>query len=284
MNPRRRLFVMITGQYRRFLDCWENMVETIIRPSQDAGLDVYLCFGLDPTPTCPTINVGSVCPEDHVLVEWIHHRSDPYFKMSVLSLEYYVETKRLDPTWYDYLVNRSGSCIEYTQIARLYEMVCSRYEVSPNDLMIRTRCDVVLTHPIQLSTIPLIGQSTHHVFHSLFPTISTNVVEQEEPTGREVSFFPSKPILDHWVVTLRKNLVYLMPMTSGKVLRQVAMQYGDWDNATMNEYWFNAESQFRGCLRSHDFTIWEYSQKKDERFDRNTLSNTDDFPLYAILR
>lgn len=284
MNQR-RLFVMITGKYRKFQECWQNMVETIVRPSQDAGLDVYLCFGLDPSQSFnPTININGVCPTDHILLEWIHHRTDPYFKMSIMSLEYYLETKKLDQSWFDYLVNRSGSCIEYTQISRLYEMVCSRYEVSSDDLMLRTRCDVVLQHPIQLSATPSIGQSTHHVFHSIFPTIPAGVVEEDEPVGREVSFFPAQPIPDCWVVTLRKNLIYLMPMTCGKVLREVAMRYGDWDNATTNDYWFNAESQFRGCLRSHDFTIWEYSQKKDECFDRLTLSATDDFPLYAILR
>lgn len=293
MKPR-RLFVMITGQYRKFLDCWQNMIDTIILPSQNAGLDVYLCFGLDaiyqspgclwdqPKPTFP-LYTKDVCSEDHVLLEWIRHLTEPYFKMAVLSLEHYKETKQLEIGWFDYLVHRSGSCIEYAQIARLYDMVCSRYDISTDDLLLRTRCDVILSHPIQLSVLPSIGQSSQHVFHSLFPSVHVFEDSEKEPKGREVSFFPPKPVQDRWVVTLRKNLVYLMPMTCGRFLKQVAMRYGDWDNQKENDYWFNAESQFRGCLRSHDFTIWEYSQKKDECFDRNTMS-PQDFPLYAILR
>lgn len=294
----RRLFVFTTGQYRRFWHSWNNMVEKILKPAS-LSFEVHVCVGLDRVWRLPehlwddkdrTIfethlrNEWDLLqyPPQHLMVEWIEH-DDPYLKQSIASLEHYHDQKTLDPYWFQYLVHRSGSCIEYAQISRLYDRVCSQYQIMEDDLMIRTRTDILLRHPLQLDAIfPTEGVSTKQIFHTLFPTC--HVFDKwEEQGGREVSIFPPHFVKDRWIITLRKNLAYLMPLSAGSFLIKLAMHYGDWDTPEMNRYWFNAESQFRGCFRLHHFTLWEYSQHKDECYG-NFDNLPDDFPVYAIYR
>lgn len=222
-------------------------------------------------------------PPEHLLIEWID-RTDPYFSMSVGSLEKYRQTQQLSDSWWEYLVLRSGSCLEYVQMVRLYNIICSQQEISKDDLLLRTRTDVLLRHSLHLDKIhPTEHTSTREIFQQLFPTSSHFSQFQDEPQGREVSIFHSSFQQDRWVITLRKNLFYIMPMTAGIFLEKLVSCYGDWDTPEFNAYWFNAESQFRGCFRKHHFTVWEYSQQKDEcHGDFNNLM--DHFPIYAIYR
>jgi hypothetical protein len=200
----------------------------------------------------------------------------------VASLEHYRNHQKLDPYWFEYLVHRSGSCFEYAQAARLYEKLCPQHEFSDQDLLLRTRTDVLLRHPFHLDHHPTQVVTTRDMFRSLFPTCH-HFDQWEEQGGREVSVFPPEFLPGRWAITLRKNLVYLMPMQAGRVLLELARHYGDWDSVDQNRYWFNAESQFRGCLRNHHFTVWEFSQQKDECYG-GFDDNPEDFPLYAIYR
>lgn len=293
----RRLFVFITGQYRRFWHSWNNIVENILKPSS-SSFEVHVCVGMDKIWRTPghLWNDGDrnifethlrnewgllQYPPDHLIVEWIDYH-DPYFKGSVASLEYYRDRQKLDPYWFEYLVHRSGSCIEYAQISRLYDRVCSQYHIMDDDLMLRTRTDILLRHSLHLDFTPTEKMPTKSVFQQLLPTCH-HFDQWEEQGGREVSIFPPQFIKDRWVITMRKNLVYIMPLRAGSFLKELAGHYGDWDGPEMNHYWFNAESQFRGCFRHHHFTIWEFSQHKDECHG-NFDDLPDDFPVYAIYR
>lgn len=289
----RKLFVFITGQYRRFWHSWNNIVETILKPS-NPFFEIHVCVGMDRSghlwgdkdrdifETHLRNEWGLLqYPAQHLMMVWIDPQ-DSYFKKSVASLEHYLEQQKLDLYWFQYLVHRSGSCIEYAQISRLYEMVCFQYEINENDLMLRTRTDILLRHPLQLDIFPTGKMSTKEIFQKLFPTC--HVFDKwEEQGGREVSIFPPDFVKDRWIITLRKNLVYIMPLKAGSFLTKLADHYGDWDTPEMNNYWFNAESQFRGCFRLHHFTLWEYSQHKDECYD-NFDNHHEDFPVYAIYR
>lgn len=289
---KKKLFIFMTGQYRKFWHSWKNLVEKIIRPS-DPMFEIHVSIGLD-------WNGGSLIernifqthlqnewtllqyPKEHLLLEWID-KTDPYFQQSVTSLEKYKNTNQITEYWFNYLVFRSGSCLEYVQIVRLYEKVCSLYEFTDNDIMLRTRTDILLRHPMDIQNInPTELISTKEMFQKLFP--STQHFDQyTDENGREVSIFPVCFKHNQWIITLRKNLVYILPMKAGSLLFKIVQYYGDWDMFELNPYWFNAESQFRGCFRAHNFTVWEYSQQKDECYgDFKNLK--EDFPIYAIYR
>lgn len=264
-------------------------------------MDVYVCMGIDKTWRSTGIlwtdserevfqthlqNEWEILkmPATNLMVEWIDYMSNSYFKMSVSSLTRYQQLGKLDREWFNYLVMGSGSCIEYAQFATVYDIITSHYEISHEDLMLRTRTDIMLRHALCLDNFNPSGVSTTvQIFQSLFPSSSNHLLQWEEKGGREASYYPPSFQPQKWVVTLRKNLVYIMPLSAGKYICQVSRQYGDWDALDSNHYWFNAESQFRGCLRHHGFTIWEYNQTKDECVD-DFESLKDEFPIYAIYR
>ena len=292
---KRRLFIFITGQYRKFWHAWNNLLENVIHPSQET-FDIYVCVGLDAVWRTPRHLWTEMdrqvfethlknewrngFPIDHLHMEWLPHE-DFFFQQAVSSLQRYTDQGQLDSYWFDYLTRRSGSCLEYAQISRLYEIVLSRYQVQDSDLMIRTRADILFRHVWNLDFVP--EQScTKEIFQKLFPT-SSHFNHWQERDDRESSIRPSTFQQDRWIITLRKNLVYLTPLKNGHFLLQIAQHYGDWDDPQDNYYWFNAESQFRGCFRRHQFTLWEFSQDKDECY--GSFHNlVDDFPIYAIYR
>lgn len=296
---RRRLFIFITGQYRTFWHSWNNLVEKILKPAVPF-FELHVYVGMDDTWQTPIHlwqnddryifethlrNEWEILqyPAEHLSMEWIGY-NNPYFKKAIVSLQHYRDNNQLDPMWFDSMVHWSGSCIEYAQIAQLYDRVCSQHTIHEEDLMMRTRTDILLRHSFDFNSLPPnMSCSTKEVFEKLFPT-SQDFQTMEEPIGREVSIFPSVPVPGRWVITLRKNLVYIMPLKAGSLLRELVQQYGDWDSWELNEYWFNSESQFRGCFRCHYFTLWEYSQKKDECYDNDFQNVPQDFPLYAIYR
>ena len=295
---KRRLFIFVTGQYRTFWHSWKNLVDNVLNPTV-ASFDIYVSVGIDQTWKSP----GHLWqhddrqifqshlrnewdhlqfPPEQLIIEWIGYQNQ-YFQQAIASLQHYRDKQKLDPYWFDYLVHRSGSCMEYAQISQLYDIVCSQYEINDQDLMMRTRTDILLRHPISFECLPpTISCSTKEIFKLLFPT-SGHFEAMQEATGREVSMFPAQPTDDRWIITLRKNLIYILPLKFGRLLCQVVQHYGDWDSPEFNHYWFNAESQFRGCFRSHNFTLWEYSQDKDESYgDFENLHQ--DLPIYAIYR
>lgn len=288
----KKLFIFITGQYRKFWHSWNNLVQMVIRPATSSLLEVHVCVGIDWTENWKERDIFQThlqnewellqYPLEHLTIKWIN-KTDPYFSVSIQSLANYRKKNQLDEYWFQYLVFRSGSCLEYVQIARLYKEICSHYEITEDDLLLRTRTDILLRHAMHLENIkPLEQTSTREIFQQLFPS-SSHFDDYQEQQGRETSIFPSCFQKNQWVITLRKNLVYLMPMKAGSLLFKIVQQYGDWDNVEANTYWFNAESQFRGCFRMHDFTVWEYSQQKDECYS-DFESLKEDFPIYAIYR
>jgi len=294
---KKRIFIFITGQYRKFWNSWNNLVEKIIKPNQES-FEIHVCLGMDKIWR----STGHVWqdmdrevfqthlrnewvllghPIEHLILEWIDY-NDPYFQDAISSLKKYVDNGKLDVYWHDYLVRRSGSCIEYAQISRMYDIVCSQYKIRDDDLMMRTRADILLRHPFDFNFFPDKFAPTKFIFQNLLPACH-HFDDSEEPDGREVSIFPQKFVQGRWVITLRKNLVYIMPLKAGSFLLEIVKNYGDWDTPETNNYWFNAESQFRGCFRNNRFTVWEYSQIKDECY-ADFENQKKDFPIYAIYR
>jgi len=294
---KKRIFIFITGQYRKFWNSWNNLVEKIMKPNQEE-YDIYVCLGMDKIWR----STGHVwCdmdreifqthlrnewillgyPIENLILEWIDH-SDPYFHNAISSLKKYLDNGKLDIYWYNYLIHRSGSCIEYVQILRMYDLVCSQYKIRDDDLMMRTRADILLRHSFDFHFLPDKLLPTKVIFQNLLPTCS-HFDHFEEQDDRESSILPQEFIKDRWIITLRKNLVYIMPLKAGSFLSKIVKNYGDWDTPETNNYWFNAESQFRGCFRNNQFTLWEYSQIKDECYGEFETQEND-FPIYAIYR
>lgn len=285
------LVVFITGAHRCFWDSWKNLLEKVIRPNRHA-YRIIVSTGIDKTTLhhdmIPSFEnqladewTALGMPDMDLHMDWLD-RDDPHLMKAVASITDYTNRDKLGHGWLEYLTKRSGSCIEYAQFATLYEKIIRQYDFTPDDLLLRFRTDVVLRHPMEVH-VPDVCNEVADVMHSFFPTSNFFSEGFIPNTGREGPILPRDRVADRWCLTLRKNLIYLMPLLNAKIVVDVCDHYGDWDIVEDNAYWFNAESQFRGCLRIHNFTVFDFCQQKDECFGRFE-SSEEDFPIYAILR
>lgn len=301
----RKLVVLLTGQVRSFWETWENMVMNVMEPARRDGFCVILGVCLDKT----TKNRHVVWRDDDERAKFIddmttrweqwngykgrmYHcwvdRDDVLFHEARDSLLRYLRRGMLSEFWYQYLVNRSGSCIEYVQFVRIYETVMKNEAFSADDLLMRARTDILLRHPLSFSFLnPTVMLWDSHtcidIMKKFVPDADWTSFFREE-TSREGSIYPVKNLSPRWIITFRKNLIYIMPVLEGIILFNVIKHYGDWDTVEENLYWFNAESQFRGCLRHHSFLVLDFSQQCDECFDRGFIDKSDTLPIYTIQR
>jgi len=303
-----RLILFMTGQYRRFERSWENLRDRVIVPAKKEGIDVHVYIGMD--GDLKSRGEGWKVEEQRRLEEdmmrlkkesgveslsllWIH-RQDPHMREAVCSIKDYRDRGRLADSWLDYLVHRSGSCFEYAQFNVLLDRCIE--EQSPfyaEDILMRTRTDIYLRHPLsfrrcaRLPSFPMNDSSIAGVLSMMFPnSIDADYTQEKSIETSIINPHIRKTFSDRWIITLRKNLVYLLPLQHAHILSQVCRHYGDWDTMDRNTYWFNAESQFRGCLRHHYFAVVEYSQHGDEFHDGDIDSKemVEKLPVYAILR
>lgn len=301
----RKLVVLFTGQVRSFWETWDNIVRNVMEPARREGFCVVLGVCLDKT----TKNRHVVWRDDAERADFIDairkrwkdwngddnriytcwvDRDDKLFHTMRESLTRYLRRGALSEFWFQYLINRSGSCIEYVQFVRIYETVMTHETFSPDDLLIRVRTDVLLRHPLSFS---FLDQTTMlwdphtclDIMKQFIPDADWDAFFRED-TSREGSIYPVKNLSPRWIITLRKNLIYVMPVLEGIIIHALVMNYGDWDTVHENLYWFNAESQFRGCLRHHSFLVLDFSQQCDECFDTDFVNKSDTLPIYTIQR
>lgn len=281
-----RVIIFMTGQFRCFWKSWWNMLDMIIFPNMER-LDISVCLGLDGHKKTnhekwdieerqlfqDVVHIvwNSINMNGELRLYWLD-RNNKHLVRGVSSLKRYVDNRILEPHWFEYLVYRSGSCLEYAQFAQLYEQYHDYH------YLLRFRADTLLRHPLMIHEP--IGETWNAIFSSYFPS-TDHFKDYIQPTGREYSIH--EPDRQRWIMTLRKNLIYLIPFDQAAILCKIIAFYGDWDTPFENRYWFNAESQFRGCLRHHGFNIFEFSQEHDECFGY-FLQEEALFPIYAIQR
>jgi hypothetical protein len=303
-----RLIIFLTGEFRHFWTSLDNLVDKVMRPAWAMNMEIYLWVGMD----WNSRHAGSSWklgervdfldalearwetdlkqPLTRLHLSWIH-KDHPYMKECRHYLRNFVDKGQLAPYWYHYLVDRSGSCIEYVQYRVLYESFLSKGPViKEDDLLFRTRGDLYLRHPLHLpSSVPFPSSlSVHQIFSVLFPEANLASFSPQrfhDPTSRESSIlWSSESTGNRWVVTLRKNLMYLLPMKEAYTIVEMMKRYGDWDEVVNNIFWFNAESQFRGYFRQRKFTVYEFSQEEDESSQPLDQLDTQKWPLYVIRR
>lgn len=277
---KRRLFIFFTGQPRFTRNAMLSLIQNMISPNL-SEFSFHLFVGID-APTlysCQEIMDEFKTHFSFILIKQARREDCPDFETG----RDFLSGLELSLPWKTYLLDRSGSLLEYAQLSLLLDTAYELFPPNEKDLLLRFRTDTLLNtrwvlprneHSILFSSDP------RAVFPAHFP--DHDFSEWKPDPTREGSILPLQRSPTKWVISLRKNLIYLTPYMNGGHIKSLTRFYGKWDQATKNEYWFNAESQFRGFFRENGFVVFDFSQQKDEC--KSDKPHKHDFPLYGIQR
>lgn len=220
--------------------------------------------------------------------EWVHHR------------DMLLKNMCLDRTWKDYL-KHSGSMIEYYQLQLAYMKVC-HYEQSSGvtyDYLVRARTDTIWVKPVDFHWLSWtegeiqarVSRITEEMVASQIPVTASNVlryfmctilsddvIPNLEWIFADYAACPTEPDAEgtllrlneyiqagRYILTLRKNNLYLVRRDLFHMIPSLGTMYGFLRSPVADEYWFNAECQFRSACYHSCLTIFDYSTMFEER-------------------
>jgi hypothetical protein len=229
--------------------------------------------------------------------------------------------------WKMYLKN-SGSMIEYYQLYLAYLKLCL-YEDTNSfkyEYIIRSRTDSIFAKPIDfhwlnlsdsevekrlqvikneltLNNIEFINETVLNYFMSTL--ISDNLIRNSH--NLLVYSLPSKSFKcpetasdinnyvknGQYILTLRSNNLYIVRRDFFYLIPSLAFLYGTIKSPHMDNYWFNAESQFQGACYNSDLTVFDYNtlfedkslyQYDEKRYFDLDFNPINPYMLYCLVR
>lgn len=203
----------------------------------------------------------------------------------------------IDAVWKDYL-RTSGSMIEYLQLHLAY-MDMSHYEQVfkfKYEYVIRTRTDSIFTKPVDFHWLNWskeeVDQRIHKIRHELrlhnmdesdknifkyfmCTILSDDVIPNiyhmfadiqlnETDTIPSLNQFHQYIQNGRYILTLRKNNLYIVKRNLFYLIPSLAMMYGMFRSPCSDDYWFNAEGQFRDACYYSCISVFDYSTFLEE--------------------
>ncbi len=216
--------------------------------------------------------------------EWIVHRD--------LLLEHIP----IENNWKGYLKN-SGSMIEYFQLQLAYMKLCYYEQVNKfrYDYIIRARTDSIYAKPIDFHwlewtdsdvkeriekikkelLISNIDVNPINIFKYFMCTIISDelipniqfILADYSPS--EIDTLPNdinQYIKNgRYILTIRKNNLYIVKRSYFYLIPSLGTMYGLFKSPNSDDYWFNAEGQFRDACYYSCLTIFDYSTLFEEK-------------------
>lgn len=236
----------------------------------------------------------------------------------------------LEETWKNYLRN-SGSMIEYAQLHIAYlDLVEREYRCGWRyDYVVRARTDSIYTKPVDFHWLQwsdddvasrmgylraMLRVSGKDVTDQMVMTyfmatlLSDDVLSNIEHIHATYQPHPAEGGLPscaaalrsylhtgRYMLTLRKNNLYLCPRASFYMIPSLGHMYGQFRSPYSDNYWFNAEGQFRdacyySCVSVFDYTT-DFEEKSLEyahQWNESLFFNAEGLPhphmLYCVVR
>jgi len=206
----------------------------------------------------------------------------------------------LDRTWKDYLKN-SGSMIEYFQLQLAYMKVCNHEQRLgfAYDYLVRARTDTIWVKPVDFHWLSWTEEEIQARLQRIrremelahYPTgpgntlryfmctiLSDDVIPNMEWIYADYAPCPTEPPPEkslaslneyiqggRYILTLRKNNLYLVRRDLFHLIPSLGTLYGFMKSPVADDYWFNAECQFRSACYYSCITIFDYSTLFEER-------------------
>ena len=239
--------------------------------------------------------------------EWVTHR------------DHLLEQMDVSEAWKNYL-RTSGSMIEYFQLYLAYIKLCSYEKITGQyDYIIRTRTDTIynklvdfhwlqwtdkeietrvnsITSQLILDNIDtnpktvLMYFMTTIISDDLIPNIKQLIAEYcpcsiDHVVNPSDSSKLGKYIREgRYILTIRKNNLYLVRRNLFHFIPSLGMIYGSLSSPYSDDnYWFNAECQFRSACYHSCLSIFEYNTLQDDKsLENESLWDEKDFFIDGI--
>lgn len=293
-----KVAVFYTGCLRTFdRTISYNMKNLLIQSDPNVEIHVFACVQndrLEPN-SLMTQNLTKMfeLPSGKTVlrsVEWFY-RNDPHIK---LWMESQLENLRFSTAdfWKDYL-KTSGSMVEYVQLYRCWRQMIQHeeYDKTTYDYVVRLRTDVVVATPLDFSKLPETDKTMDGVLNWLSPGRKQNG-HFEEYTEVTPEKKDETPDLDLWILTVRKNVFYVMPRKTAEIVSSLGYLYASIQPKLeqYNSYtvWYDAESQLQLICIQNGITIFNstthlesqslYEFKRHVYFDYN---ETEEYLKYS---
>ena len=253
------------------------------------------------------------------MADWIIHR------------ERLISHMPLEESWKAYLRN-SGSMIEYAQLQLAYlELVEKEYRGGFRyDYVIRARTDSIYAKPVDFHWLRWNEQeidlrlervkeelrlshkdesATNVLTYFMASVLSDDVLPNIERINASYQTNPAEGVIPssaaevqsylhkgRYILTLRKNNLYVVRRDLFHMIPSLATMYGQFRSPYSDNYWFNAEGQFRdacyySCVSVFDYTTdfeeksLEYAHAWDEaRFFDLDFNLINPQMLYCVVR
>ena len=288
-----RTVVLFTGALRTVKKTIRYFQQHVLRD----GVDVFLCVQNDTTQSDEEWTAWFQAQMgDHLRsIEWFR-LDDHWISHRESLLDHIV----LAQNWKDYL-RSSGSMIEYAQLFRANLKMClyeqqNRFQY---DYLVRARTDTIYAKPVDFHwlgwTDEEVGARIERIraelIESQIETTDRNLMRYFMSTITSDATIPNiaRIFADHvpndadppplltghalneylhrgrYILTIRKNNLYLIRRSLFFMIPSLGMMYGLPRSPAADDYWFNAECQFRSACYYSGITIFDYSTLFEEK-------------------
>jgi hypothetical protein len=293
-----RTVVVFTGALRTVKKTIRYFKQHILRE----GVDVFVCVQNDTQQSdaeWTTWFQEQMC--DHLRsIEWFDLAKHPEWTAHRETLLQHIE---LDSGWKNYL-RSSGSMIEYLQLQLAHLDVC-HYEQRNGfqyDYLVRARTDTIYAKPVDFhwltwtdqevaarverikaemerSNMTITDQSLLQYFMSTLlsdttiPNMSRIFADcvLNDADRLPLGAMNQSAALNHYIktgryiLTIRKNNLYIVRRNLFYLIPSLGTSYGLPRTPAADDYWFNAECQFRSACYYAGLTIYDYSTLFEEK-------------------
>jgi hypothetical protein len=287
-----RVAILFTGALRTIKKTIKYFKQNLLLNSY---VDVFACIQNDTTQSNEEWNIWlkEQIGEHLKSIEW--YIVAPEWN---IHREKLLDSIILPDSWKQYL-RTSGSMIEYIQLQYAY-MKMSHYEQTCRfiyDYIIKSRTDTIYAKPIDfhwlnwtnsdvndrikkiieelhLSKIEL---SQYNIIQYFMNTIISDdlisiipYIQSSYITGRDMVVPNIQHLNDYikngsYILTIRANNLYIVRRDLFYLIPSLGTMYGLYHYPYEDEYWFNAENQFRAACYNSNLSIFDYSTTFEEK-------------------
>jgi hypothetical protein len=222
-------------------------------------------------------------------VEWFRLEKHPGW---IAQRELLISKLQIPDNWKNYL-RTSGSMIEYLQLLHAYLNMCFYEQVNgiKYDYIIKSRTDTIYAKPIdfhwlnwtdqevlervekirlQLNQLGHDDNSTNIIRYFMSTMISDDFIPNlgniwsEYLPNRDNYLPPLSGLNDYikngsYILTIRANNLYIVRRSLFNMIPSLAYMYGFYRYPNDDDYWFNAETQFRGACYNSNITVFDWN-------------------------